>query len=518
MAPHVQGNQPHPAIHMISRFWHGSRARLRRAFRGEKETAEEIRLHVELLAEHHRAAGLPADEAHRQAALAFGNTASLQERLRDQRPGFSAELWRRDFAHAFRFLLRNPGFGAVTVLSFAFALGANVAIFGLVDALLFKALAVREPNRLALFWWSSPKGADPGAPTMGWRESNDATGESSCTSFPNATYEALVKADLGLTDVFAFAPMRDLILQRRGEAESVQGLTVSGNYFRGLGVDLQLGRGLSPEDDANRTPAVVISHALWERWFGRSPDALGQSLLVNQVSLTIVGVTRREFLGTVNAGERADVYVPLSVAGQLATRFDGIGQRGIWWLRLMGRLAPGVTHEDVAARAGPVALRGMEEALKLLPPPEGDAPVRALPTFRAGSGAQGLGEARRAHRTQLAILAALGVIVLGIACTNVANLLVARGIARQREVAVKLAMGATRGRVLRQFLVEAFVIAGSGAVLGLVFAAWFRHLLLLLRGGGGQALAIELSFDHRLALFTVLITTLCALLAGAWPA
>lgn len=503
---------------MISRFWHGARAKLRRAFRGETETAEEIRLHIELLAERHRAAGLPPEEAQRQAGLAFGNAASLQERLRDQRPGFSAELWRRDFTHAFRFLGKNPAFGAVTVLSFAFALGANVAIFGLVDALLFKSLAVHQPDRLALFWWSAPKGADPGAPTMGWRESNDATGESSCTSFPQAAYAALAEANIGLSDLFAFAPMRDLILQRRGEAEPVQGLTVSGNYFRGLGVELQLGRGLSPEDEASRTPAVVISDALWARWFGRSPDVLGQSLSVSQVALTIVGVTQREFLGTVNSGERADLYVPLSLAGTLVARFEGLGPRGIWWLRLMGRLAPGVTREEVAARAGPVALRGMDAALKLLPPRENDAPARVLPSFRAGAGAQGLGEARRAHRTQLGILASLGLVVLGIACTNVANLLVARGIARQREVAVKLALGATRGRVLRQFLVEAFVIAGSGALLGLVFAGWFRHLLLLLRTGGVQSLAIELSFDHRLAIFTVLITTLCALLAGAWPA
>ena len=505
---------------MISRFWHGAQAKLRRIFRGEHDAAEEISLHLDLLAERHRAAGLDPAEARRQAALAFGNTASLQERLRDQRPGFSAELWRRDFSLAFRFLRQNPRFGAVTVLSFALALGANVAIFSLVDALMFKSLPVREPDRLALFWWSIPKGADLRAPTMGWWETDAATGESTCTSFPNLAYEQLAKGGFGLGEVFAFAPMRDLILQRSSEAESVQGLTVSGNYFRGLGVDLQLGRGLTPEDEASRAPVAVISHALWERWFGRSPAVLGQTLVVNQVPLTVVGVARRDFSGTVNAGERADVYVPLTLAGTLVPRFAELRDRGIWWLRLMGRLEPGVAPEEVAARSAPQVVRGMVEALKLAPRPEGEAPpaMEILPRLHAGSGAQGLGEARRAHRTQLAILSALGLIVLAIACTNVANLLVARGIARQREVAVKLAMGATRGRVLRQFLVEACVIAGSGAALGLLFAAWFRHLLLLLRSPGASQLAIELVFDHRVALFTVLATALCALLAGWWPA
>jgi len=504
---------------MISRFWPALCARVRRAFRGESETAEEIRLHLELLIEENRAAGLAPDEARRQAALAFGNAAALQENLRAQRPGFSFELLRRDFALAARFLVTHRSFGAITVLSLALALGANIAIFSLVDALMFKVLPVREPERLALFWWSAPKGADVNAPTMGWWETDAATGSYTCTSFPDLAFERLARADVGLTEVFAFAPMRDLVVMRGGEAWPVLGLTVSGDYFRGLGADMQLGRGLTPEDDASHASVAVISDVLWERCFGRSTDVLGQTVMVNQTALTVVGVARRDFAGTVDAGARADVYLPLSIADTVATRFADLRTGHVWWLRIMGRLAPDATVESVAARAAPVAAGALDAALKAVPPREGaTGRTSVLPRFHVGKGAQGLGEARRAHRTQLTILGALGLLVLGVACVNVANLLLARGVARQREVAVKLALGATRGRVLRQFLVEAIVIAVGGAMLGLFFAAAFKRLLLTLHSPSMGQLSIDLPWDYRVAGFTLAVTTVCALVAGLWPA
>ncbi len=439
-----------------------------------------------------------------------------------------ALVWRRatlfdmlaDLRFAVRQLLKSPGFAIVAVLSLALGIGANTAIFSLVNEVALKLLPVKAPKELVLFRWLSDS---PGMmrSTWGWGGIDPKTNLRTSTSFSKLTFERFRDQSQALADTFAFAPLNSVIVVSDGQSEVIaQSQAVSGNFFSALGVHSSLGRPLGPEDDRlNADPVAVISHNYWGRRFNGDPGVIGKTLSVNQVSFTIVGVTPAGFNSTQQIGESPDLTVPLAWMEKVQPGESDLDQPWFWWLRIMGRLKSGVTIEQAAAELGPIFQQSAREGYAAYPTerikPGEKAP--ALPLLRAGPGSQGLTEQRDQMARTVKILSGLVALVLAIACTNVANLLLARGTARQKEIALRIALGASRWRVVRQLLVESLLLSACGAGLGIAFATWGADLLLALRPFG-RGMVLDLSLDWRVLGFTASVTLLTGIFFGLAPA
>ena len=286
-----------------------------------------------------------------------------------------------------------------------------------------------------------------------------------------------------LSDVFAFSPM-ELNFNAGGHAEVVSGQVVSGNYYNALGVPAIVGRTITDADDnAGATPVAVLSHRFWTNRFGNDPSVIGKQVNINNVAFTIVGVTPAGFSGTSNVGSAQDVSIPIAWEQQVAGEQSNMEGAGLWWLRLMGRLQPGATIEQAeVALAGPFQQSVLEHragrqarsqtALRTVDPKD-------LPRLGVVSGSQGEMDSRTGFAQPLRLLVGVVGLVLLIACANVANLLLVRGSSRRKEIAVRIALGASRGRLIRQLLTESVLLAAVGGALGILFALWIKNGLLV---------------------------------------
>jgi predicted permease len=435
-------------------------------------------------------------------------------------------LW-RDLRYAVRLLRVSPAFTLVAALSLALGVGANTAIFSLVNEFLLRSLPVTAPDQLVLF--RLVEGVDGRMSRAGENNSSidPATGRSASTSFSLLMLDRF-RAELaarrhgaGLSEMFAFAPISQPHVLVDGEPEiAASAQLVSGSYYTGLGVPAYLGRTFTADDDkASAPPVAVITFRYWDTRFGRDPGAVGKTIAVNRVPMTIVGVTPPGFVGAAQAGESPDVSVPLAHYLRVQPTREDRREPWYWWLRIMGRLAPGATAAQVRAELEPIFQEAAREGwLAGRSRDTVPRPMPNTPTLGVDSGAQGETNLRRQYAKSLYTLLGLAGLALVAACANVANLLLARGAARRREIAMRMALGASRGAIIRQLFVESLLLASAGTLLGAGFAWWGRGLLLTLRPFGNTTVVLDLPIDVRVIGFTAAAAVATAILFGLAPA
>ena len=430
----------------------------------------------------------------------------------------------QDLRYASRQLRRNPGFALTAVLTLAIGIGANTALFTIVDRLLLQALPVQAPEQLVLFNWLEGRramrfGMD------GVRTTDAATGRGTSTSFSYPTFLRLRQANQTLTELFAFYPIDQLNVVVDRSADIASGQYVSGNYFRGLGVNALLGRTITADDDrAGAPPVATITYQYWNRRFGLDPRMIGQTVVVNKVPVTIIGVTPQGFSGALEVTQSADVTLPFAAEPSLQGAGSDLQRPAMLWVRLMGRLEPGVTREQAAASLNATMQQSMldewQQALAARRSTTTTDLTRTLEdasTLRAEPGGQGLMDSRRRYAQPLFVLMGCAGLVLLTACINVANLLLARGASRQKEIAMRIALGARRGRLVRQLFTESMVLAIIGCAAALPLALWGKDLLLIWRPWGGP-LVLENALDWRVLGFCAAVAISTGIIFGFAPA
>jgi predicted permease len=435
-------------------------------------------------------------------------------------------LW-QDLRYGARMLLKTPGFTAIAVLSLALGIGANTALFSIVDVLLLKKLPVREPERLVLFKSVAQREFSTFSYT-GNSNTDPATGLRTMTSFPYQSLERMTEQESALSDIFAFGSV-SLSVSAEGRADVASGQAVSGNYFRGLGVQPLLGRVLNEDDDKPAASAVaVLSYRYWKQRFGENPTVIGTQINLNNVAFTIIGVTPLGFEGTMQAGSTQDVTIPIAWEPQLYIDRERSNMNGgVWWLRLMGRLKPGATADQARAQLEGAFHQSVIEhraARQAQSRATGGTAIRDLdpqqyPRLLLDPGGQGEMNSRQSYARSLYMLLGVVGLVLLIACANVANLLLSRAAARQKEIGIRLALGASRWRLIRQLLTESVLMAVLGGLTGILFAVWIKDGVLAVDDWGGRGMrALEPKLDLRVLGFTVLLSLVTGIVFGLAPA
>jgi predicted permease len=429
-------------------------------------------------------------------------------------------LW-QDLRYGARMLMKQKGVTAIAVLSLALGIGANTALFSVVDAVLLKTLPVKEPERLALFEWRAGRSF----------RTSGMSGYEETSLFRHEVFTRMRQAqaapDSPLSDFFAFASLRELNAVVGQQAEVISAQAVSGGYYTGLGVQPVLGRAITDEDDrTGAAPVVVLSHQFWQERFSADPAVTGQPLKLNQQSFTIIGVTPPAFNGASQVSERPAVTVPIASEPLLqegkSWRLGTANEAGLWWLNVMGRLKPGATYEQARASLNSAF---QAAAVEMMPPPRrSDEPAQLdskdYPRLIAESGSRGMLNERRDYAPTIYGLFIVVALVLLIACANVANLLLARATSRRAEITVRLAVGAGRGRLIRQLLTESVLLAGLGGALGVLFALWGSSALVALtdKDTGLVPSNVDLSVNWRVLAFTLAVSLLTGVLFGLAPA
>ena len=447
------------------------------------ELDEELRFHLEQQIEENLAAGLTPEEARYTARRSVGGVAQIKEGCRDMRRINFIDSLAKDGQYALRMMRRSPGFVVIATLSLALGIGANTAIFTLINATLLRPVAgVREPRRLA-------------------RLTNG--------SFTYPLFQE-VRAHKIFVNTVAF-DLERLYIEVNHSNQWSQTLLVSGEYYTALGVNALLGRTITESDDKAHSLVAVLDYHFWENTFSADLDVIGKSFRVNGVPLTIVGVTPPEFTGVI-VGKRPDFTVPLTALSQLRPEWDFyFTRRTTHWLDIMGRLEPGQSVRQANARLQVVWPRILAATV----PGRELSQDHRTEVQSASAGFQWVGNR---FASPLYVMMGLVGIVLLIACANVANLFLVRTAVRQREFAIRLAIGAGRMRLIRQLLTESLLLAIIAALGGMLFAFWGSNLLVSFISSGISPIFLDLRPDSRVLLFTSAVTFVTVLLFGLTPA
>ncbi len=476
--------------------------RLRSLFRRrqvEQELDEELHYHVERQTEENIAKGMTEEEARCAALRALGGIEQRKEECRDMRRVNLIENTLLDLRYAGRTLRRSPGFTAVAILSLALGIGANAAIFQLFNAVRLRSLPVANPQELAEVQIA---GGNHGFGVQ--------TGVNS--ELTNPLWERIRQRQEAFSGIFAWGNFTFSVGQG-AEARRVRGLWVSGDLFPTLGVRPARGRLFTADDDrrgCGTAAGAVISYEFWQSHFGGDDSAIGKPLTVVGQPLTAIGVTPPEFFG-LEVGKGFDVALPVCTAAGALDRLD------YFWLVVMGRLKPGWTLTQASAHLNAISPGIFEETT---PPGYSSSNNEFYRAFRltALPAGQGVSRLRMNYGTSLWLLLGITGLVLLIACANLANLMLARANAREREIAVRVALGASRGRLIRQTLSESLLLAGFGAAIGTGLARLMSRSLISFLNTEGDALRLDLSSDWRVLVFTVSVAVLTCVVFGIAPA
>jgi len=487
-------------------FWRGLTGRAR----VEHEMADEIAFHIDARADELRGRGLAPAEALRQARLEFGAVERYKEECRESRGLRLVDELRADLRFAGRQLVRARAFSLSTIAILGIGIGASTALFGTADAVLLRMLPVERPEELRrLAWLDGERSAF--CRSYDGSMQRGPKGTRLGTSFAYPVYSHLRDHTASFSQLITFSQSSRLNLTLRGNARLANGLLVSGNFFGALGTRPLLGRVLSPEDDAAGALAyaAVLGYGFWQREFGGERSVLGQTLLVNGAPVVVVGVLPRGACG-VDPAWCPDLSLPMVMQPIVDAGPSVLHEPRRWGFELMGRLRPGVSDE--AARVETERL--VAEAIRTAPPPEAwdPPPLVLLP------GARGLQNLRSDLREPIVVLSVAVATVLLVACANVAGLLLARASGRRRELGTRLALGAGRGRLVRQLLTESLLLSALGGALGLLLAYLVGDGIGRAFLGGERPFGVEVVVGGRVLLFTASLLVLVGVAFGLAPA
>ncbi len=464
-----------------------------------EELSEEIQAHLTLGAREEMESGQSRKDAQLAARREFGNETLARETTRD------IWGWRwlgelmQDVRYGLRLLGKNPGFTAVAILTLALGIGANTAIFSLVDTVMLKMLPVQNPEQLMVLAIRSPKSTGDPDP-----------------EFTNPIWEQIRDQQDVFSGVFAWSQRR-FDLAQGGESYLVNGLEVSGDYFNTLGVHPAAGRLLVNSDDKRGCAgAVVLGYGFWQEHFGGAQNAVGSVLSLSGHQFQVIGVAAPGFFG-VDVGNKFDVAIPICAEAIIRGSNSNLDERAAWWLSIVGRPKTGTSPEKVPARLQVISPQIFAATVPARWKPDSKNNFLSGILVAAPAG-KGLSDVRRAYDQPLRMLMAVVGLVLLIACANIASLMLARAATRQKEISVRLAIGASRGRLIRQLLTECVLLSCAGAALGILFARWGSAILVQFISTPRSPVFLQFSMDSRILGFTAAIAVLTGILFGILPA
>jgi putative ABC transport system permease protein len=482
-------------------------AGLRGLFRKERvegELDEELRGYLDAAVKEKIRRGMTREQALRAAQIEMGGAESIKEKVREVSWETFVDILWQDLKFGARLLRFNPSFAATAVLSLALGIGANTAIFELLNAVRLRTLPVKHPEQLAKITIDQRNGA-----------SGNFTSRYSDLTY--GQWQLIRDQQQGFSSVFVWGPNL-FNISPGGEVHNVQGMWVSGEFFQTLGVEAVLGRLLVSEDDRSNcnSPGAVISNSFWKHQYAGDSSVIGRTLIINRHPFPIVGVTPPDFYG-VEVGRYFDVVLPVCAEPIVDGEDNQLHHADGWWLTGMGRLKPGWTIERASAQ-----LRAISPALfqATIPPVFNPEQAKHYLGYKLGAfpGDSGTSELRRNFENPLWLLLALAALVLLIASANLANLMLARASAREKEMGVRMAIGASRGRLIRQLLSESLLISAVGAVLGAILARSLSQVLIAALSTQNDPLFIDLGTDWRVLGFTAFLAGLTCVLFGLAPA
>ncbi len=478
--------------------------------KAEERMREEIDEHIALQTAENLRAGLSPAEARRAAILKFGAVEAVKASYRAERGMPFIETVLQDLRYALRMISRSPGFAVIAILTLALGIGANTAIFSVIDAVMMRPLPVRDPQQLVLLRWMTRTGAKVHGSSYG-----DCTGSHTSDCVFSVPFSRTVrKQSNSFSGLAVFAGPLDINFSGNGPAVIAKGEYVSGDFFSTLGLKTILGRQLGPADDQpSAAPAIVLNYNYWQRAFGGDPAAVGRTVRLNNVEALIVGVSGPGF-SHITPGKTQDFFMSFSMVDRVRSEWWGDGSRindpSVFWAVIVGRLKPGVSIAQTQVSLSAL-FRGEVESTSLMT--DSDAPAVVLKPAREGLDGQSFEVAPMLD----VLMSAVGFVLL-IACANVAGLILARSTKRQKELALRQALGAGRSRIARQLLTESLVVSLAGGALGVVVAIWgVKALVRLIGSQGTDGFPFVVAPDWWVLGFTAAVTLATGILSGLAP-